>query len=387
MRNSLVVAEVALATVLLIGSALLIRTMSALSDIRAGFEPAGILSARYSLPGTEYDAVARRAFLEQLLERVRALAGVEQASAAQGTPFSGWNVNTRYEVAGEPPAPLGQEKTTHMQYVMPGFFSTLQVPMVRGRDFVASDNDSTATVAIVNESFVARHFPGGDPLGKRIRLSPDRPWLTIVGVLADYRHYTLTEPMGPATYLPFGSNPRQQMTVVVKTSGPTAAMVPTLRRVMSELDPNVPAYRIEILEDEVARQTWVQRIARDILTAFAATAALLAVIGLYGVISYSVLRQRHELGIRLALGATPRRVRRLVVRQGLTLGLAGILPGWLGALAAVRLLEGLLFEVQPGDVTTFAATPLAVAALALLAAWLPARRAAALDPVTALRND
>jgi ABC-type antimicrobial peptide transport system permease subunit len=164
-------------------------------------------------------------------------------------------------------------------------------------------------------------------------------------------------------------------------------MIPTLRRVLAELDPDVPAYDIGTLEDQVARQTWVQRIARDILTAFAATAAFLAVIGLYGVISYAVLRRRHELGIRLALGATPRRVRRLVVRQGLTLGLTGITLGWLVALAAVRLLDTLLFEVEPGDVATFVAAPLVVLVLAVLATWLPARRAAALDPVRALRNE
>ena len=387
LRDSLVVTEVALAMMLLIGSVLLIRTMSALSDIRMGFEPAGILTARYYLPSSEYEMAARRAFLEQLLERVRALPGVERASAAQGTPFSGWNVGTRYEVAGEPPAPVGQALITHVQYITPDFFPTLRVPMLRGRDFVASDNDSIAMVAIVNESFVARHFPGQNPLGKLVRMNPNEPWLTIVGVVADYRHYALTEPMRPATYLPFGSNPRLQMTVVIKTTGPAVAMIPTLRRVLAELDPDVPAYDIGTLEDQVARQTWVQRIARDILTAFAATAAFLAVIGLYGVISYAVLRRRHELGIRLALGATPRRVRRLVVRQGLTLGLTGIALGWLVALAAVRLLDTLLFEVEPGDVATFVAAPLVVLVLAVLATWLPARRAAALDPVRALRNE
>ena len=387
LRSSLIVAEVALAVVLLVGSTLLIRTMDALQGIRPGFDATGILTARYHLPHEEYETPdERRIFLDQLLERLRTLPGVRDAAAAQGTPFSGWNVHNSYSVEGEP-APLpGQGLITHVQSVTPEFFRVLAVPIVRGRGLLPTDTANS--VAVVNERFARRHFANTEPIGRRFRFGgDDSTWKTIVGVVADYRHFELTEPMRPAAYLPFAADPGSHMRVVIKAAGAPEDLVPSLRAALGELDPDVPAFSIETLEDVIARQTWVQRIARDILTAFAATAALLVVIGLYGVISYAVTRRRHELGIRLALGATPRRVRRLVVRQGLVLGLAGIALGWVASFAAVRLLTALLFDVEPVDTATFIAVPLVVAGLAVLASWVPARRAAALDPVMALRAE
>jgi putative ABC transport system permease protein len=389
-RAALVISEVALAVVLLVGAALLVRSMNALTGIDTGFQSENILTARYSLPSSRYDTDERRMlFQAALLERLGAQPGVVQVGAAQGTPFSGWNVGTSYQVEGEPPAPAGNAPIVHFQSVTPEFFDVLGVPLVRGRMLAATDGPNSPAVAVVNESFAARHFPGRDPIGKRFRLCcrVDEPWLTIVGVVTDYRHYELREPMGVAVYLPYAQEVRWQMTLAIRTAGPPADMIPVLRRVLAELDPDVPAFSVETLDEVLARETWVQRVSRDVLAAFAATAALLAMIGLYGVISYSVARQRHELGIRLALGAAPRRVLRLVVRQGLLLALFGIAIGWGAARLCTRLLRQLLFEVQAADAATFVIVPIVVAALAGLAAFIPARRAAATDPIIALRAE
>ena len=387
LRGALVVAEVALAVVLLVGSTLLSKSMRALTGVDIGFQHENVLTARYNLPATKYDSGERRAaFQHELLERLRATPGIAQVGAAQGTPFSGWNVGMSYQVEGEPPAPVGKELGSHYQVVTPEFFETLGVPMVKGRMIAATDRADGVPVAVVNESLAARHFAGADPIGKRVRIGDGR-WLTIVGVVADYRHYALRQPMGPAIYAPYAQDVPSQMTVAMRTAGAPADMIPTLRRVFAELDADVPPERVRTLDEVIARQTWVERIARDILLAFATAAALLAVIGLYGVIAYSVARQRHEIGIRLALGAAPQHVLRLIVRRGLALAIAGITIGMFTALVAVRSLRELLYEVKPLDLPTFLLVPLLVASFATLAAWIPARRAAATDPMVALREE
>jgi putative ABC transport system permease protein len=390
LRGALVVSEVALTVVLLVGAALLIKSMAALTRIDPGFDAMNVLTARYSLPSVKYDAPERwSAFQAVLLERLRAEPGVIRVGAVQGTPFSGWNVRTSYAVEGEPPAPAGRAPSTHFQSVTPEYFDVLGVPLVRGRMIDHTDGRDAPAVAVVNESFVARHFQSQDPTGKRFRLccGDERPWITVAGVVADYRHFDLTEPMSAAVYLPYAQHTRSQMTLAIRTAGNAADMIPALRRILAELDPDIPADRVQTLEEVIARQTWVQRIARDILAAFAATAALLALIGLYGLISYSVAQQRHEIGIRLALGAAPRRVLRLVVRKGMTLALAGIAIGSAVAFLTTRLLSQLLFEVEPADSGTFLIVPLAVATLAAAAAAIPARLAASTDPMITLRAE
>jgi putative ABC transport system permease protein len=388
-RGALVVAEVALAVVLLIGSGLLIKTMNALTGIDTGFETRNVLTARYSLSPARYDTPERRAvFRDLLLERLRAQPGVELVGTVQGAPFSGYNVQRGYEVEGEPPPRPEEFRVIHFQSVTPEFFRVLDVPLKQGRMIDATDGAGSLPVAVVNESFVARHFAEGSPIGKRIRFRcNDCAWITIVGVIADFRHFQLTQPMRPALYRPYAQDPSGINTLVIRTAESPEAMTPVLRRVLAEVDPDVPAFRIEALADVVARQTWVQRIARDILAAFAVTAALLCVIGLWGVISYSVERQRHELGIRLALGEAPMRVLRLVLRQGLGLAVLGVAIGTGTALYASTALRRLLFQVEPVDTGTFIVVPLAVASIAAIATLIPARRAASTDPMIALRNE
>ncbi len=388
LRGALVVGEIALAVVLLVGSVLLLKSLSALQNIDPGFDADDVFVARFQLAANKYDTVDRRsAFMSALLERLRAAPGIVDVGAAQGTPYSGWNVGSRYEVEGEP-APLpGQQQITHVQSVTPEYFRVLHVPLVRGRQLSDEDDDRAPRAAVVNQAFVARHFGGKDPIGRRFRFGPEDPWTTIVGVVGDFRHYSLTEPMRPAVYLPFAADPPPQMTVVIRATQGAGDTLGTLRRVLQSLDPDVAASGGQPLADVVARRMWLPRIARDVIGAFAAAAALLALVGLYGVISYSILRQQHELGIRLALGAAPAQVLRLVLGRGLVLAAIGSGIGCAVAFGASRSLSELLFEVTPADAGTFTLVPLVVIALAALASFLPGRRAARIDPMITLRAE
>jgi putative ABC transport system permease protein len=388
LRGVLVVGEIALAVVLLVGSVLLLKSLSALQNIDPGFDADDVFVARFQLAANKYDTAERRsAFMTALLERLRTAPGIVDVGAAQGTPYSGWNVGSRYEVEGEP-APLpGQLQSTHVQSVTPEYFRVLHVPLVRGRQLSDEDDDRAPRVGLVNQAFVARHFQGKDPVGRRFRFGPEDPWTTIVGVVGDFRHYSLTEPMRPAVYMPFAADPPPQMTVVIRATHGAADTLSTLRGVLQRLDPDVAASGGQPLADVVARQMWLPRIARDVIGAFATTASLLALLGLYGVISYSILRQQHELGIRLALGAAPAHVLRLVLGRGLVLAAIGTAIGSALAFGASRGLSDLLFEVTPADAGTFILVSLFVLALAALASFLPGRRAASIDPVITLRAE
>lgn len=391
LRASLVAGEVAFAVMLLAGGLLLIRSVTALSAIETGFDARGILTARVYLADPNYAKVGDRVrFLNRLLERLAALPGVEVAGAAQGTPFSGWNVGTSFSAEGLPPPLPGQEPSTHFQWVTPEFFKVLRVPLLSGRALLPSDDQRAPAVCVVNAAFVEEYFPNENPLGRKIKLGgeqSDEPWTTIVGVVQDFRHYRLTEPMRPAVYLPHLQWTPRQMTLTIRAATSPADFAPTLRHVLAELDPDVPAYRVATLEETLARQTWVQRIQRDVLAAFAIVVVFLALLGLYGVISYAVLQRHHEIGIRLALGATPGHVSRLILRQGAWLAMLGITIGTPAAFAAARLLAGTLYEVEPGDPITYIVAGFAVALLAIGASYLPARRASRLEPLAALRHE
>ena len=390
-RSALVITEVAMSVVLMIGAMLLIRSYRAYTATDLGFDEKGILTARISLPQEKYVGRATRlAFYEPLQERLAALPGVTVVGSAQGIPFSGWDVQAELNVQGRPPAQANQEIDCHYQLVFPNYFKAMGIPLVHGRLLTPADRDTTALVAVVNETFVRKVFPHDDPLGKRVRLgnSLREPWITVVGVVRDFRHYRLPQPMGPALYMPYATWTPSTQTVVIRTHAANPySLVPALRAAIRELDPQVAMYDVKTIDDAVGQSLWRQRLQGQVLGTFAALALLLAMVGIYGVISYTVAQRTRELGVRVALGAQRSDVLTLVMGQGMRLALTGIALGLLGALALTRWLSTLLYGVSERDVVTYVSVPLLLGVVALAATYFPARRATRVDPLMAIRAE
>jgi putative ABC transport system permease protein len=391
-RSALVIGEVAMSVVLMVGATLLIRSYRAYMTTSLGFDQAGILTTRISLPAAKYDTSAKRiAFFEQLEERVRALPGVTVVGSAGGIPFSGWDLQAGISVFGRPPAKKNQELETHFQVVFPDFFKSMGVRLMHGRMLSLADRDTTSQVVVVNETFAKKVFPGEDPLGKRVKigdLDGNDPWLTIVGVVSDYRHYRLPQPMGPAMYYSFSEAPSWSQTLTIRTALPDPySLVPSVHAALRELDPQIAMYDVKTMSDAVSQSLWRQRLQGQVLGTFAALALLLAMVGIYGVISYTVAQRTRELGVRVALGAQRGDVMALVLKQGLRLALAGIVIGIVGALVMTQTLSSLLYGVQATDLLTYTVVPVALGGVALLATYIPALRATRVDPLTAIRAE
>jgi putative ABC transport system permease protein len=388
LRRTLVVGEIALSVVLAVGAMLLVRSYRNLAGTNLGFTEHGVLSARIYLPDASYPTRAHSAaFFDGLLERLRQLPGVTAVGSAQGIPFSGWNVQGAVSVEGAPPPRRGEELVSHYQLVTPDYFKAIDVGLVRGRWFTAADRDSLAPVALVNEQMVVHGFGGRDPIGKRVRFGSRDPWMTVVGVIHDFRHYRLPEPMGPAVYYPYAARPSRQQTIVIRTDGDPNALVRPLRAAVREIDPNVALQQVETFDEVVSRSLWRQRLQSNVLSIFAVLALVLACLGLYGVISYAVAQRTRELGVRVALGATRRNVLMLVFGESGRLVLSGVAIGLAAAYFSTRILRTLLYGVDASDVATFVFVAGVLGLVALVAAAIPARRAARVDPIVAMRAD
>ncbi|HEV8497242.1 MAG TPA: ABC transporter permease [Gemmatimonadaceae bacterium] len=388
LRRTLVVVEIALSVVLAVGAMLLVRSYRNLAGTDLGFSEHGILSARIYLPEASYPTRAHSAaFFGELLERLRQLPGVTAVGSAQGIPFGGWNVQMNVNIEGDPPPRRGEELEAHFQLVTPDYFKAIGVGLVRGRWFTPADRDSLAPVALVNERMVAQQFGGRDPIGRRLRLGPGSPWATIVGIIRDFRHYRLPQPMPPAVYYPYAARPSRQQTIVVRTGGDPNALVPSLRAAVRELDPNVALQQVQTFDEAVSRSLWRQRLQSNVLSIFAALSLGLACLGLYGVISYAVAQRTRELGVRVALGATRRNVLMLVFGESGRLVLTGVAVGLTAAYFSARILRTLLYGVEATDVPTFAFVAGVLGVISLVAAAIPARRAARVDPIVAMRAD
>ena len=390
LRAALVVSEIALSVVLMVGAALLARSYKNLAASDLGFDEHNVLSARITLPATDYATRSEvAAFYQRLLADLRRLPNVVSVGSAQGVPFSGWNVQGYVQVAGTPTPRRGEELVAHYQLVSSDYFKTIGVPLLRGRWFTDADRDSLNPVTLVNELMVAKAFGGQDPIGKRIgRGEGDKHPATVIGVIKDFRHYRLPEPMGPAMYQPYAMDPRRQQTVVIRTSHDhPQSLIPELRNAVRAIDKRVALYQVETFDEVVSRSLWRQRLQGSVVSIFAALALCLACVGLYGVISYAVAQRTRELGVRIALGASRARVVWLVARQSARLVLVGVAAGLVGAYFAVGLLASLLYGVRPTDPGTFALVPAILALVALVAAVIPAARAARVDPIIAMRAE
>lgn len=391
LRSLLVMAEVAIAVVLLVGSGLVIKGFLQLMRIDPGFRPANLLTLRVTLPQAEYGTEdLRRAFMEQALPRVHALPGVEKAALVSSLPLGGGTPSYTIAVMGEPAALPGKEPIAFLSTVSPGYFETLGITIKKGRAFDEHDGRrGTDPVVIVNETLAERHWPLQDPIGRRIKLgdaSSSRPWMTIVGVAADVRQRTLLEdPIREGMYVPQSQQPTRGLTVVVRTAGAPLELVDAVRRTIHDLDRNVPISNVFTMERVMVRAMWQPRLFSWIFGFFSSVALVLAVVGVYGVVSYSVAQRTREIGIRAALGAGRGQIRAMVLRQGMRAVVVGIGIGLAGALAVTRVMGALLYGVSPTDPATFVLVTLVLAGTALIACLLPARRATRVDPLLALR--
>ena len=387
LRNLLVVGEVALALVLLVGAGLLIRSFLLLTGQDTGFKPEKLLTMVLSLPQYKYpDQPQQRQFFQQLVERTKLLPEVRSAAAINALPFSDWMWQWSFQLEeGAVPETKG---SASYQIATPGYFRSLGIPLVRGRTFTEQDTEAADGVVVVNQAFAQRYFPQGDPLGQRIVIHA-RParWNTIVGVVGDIRHSGLHEEPKPEMYRPFAQAPGATMMLVVRTDGNPLRLAAALRSQVNTLDPDQPIGKISTMAGLISDSVAQPRFYTLLLSLFAGLAAVLAAVGIYGVISYSVSQRTHEIGIRMALGAQRADILKMMVGRGLLLTLLGVALGLGGAFAATRVLSSLLFGVTPTDPATFAAVAAVLAAVALLACYLPARRATKVDPMVALRYE
>jgi putative ABC transport system permease protein len=395
LRGLLVVAEMGLCVVLLLGATLMLRSLSALQRVDLGFSPAGVLTARLSLsPEGEPQPETIVAFYQRLLERVRALPGVEHAGLMRSLPLGSQIGDWGLEVDGFVSTP-GHRPKGDWQVVSDGALEAMGERLVRGRAFDARDVGATEQVGLVNETLARLYWPGQDPIGGRFRMGARErgPWVTVVGIVADVRHNGVTAPIKEKFYRPHAQFYRSTsftpsaMNLVVKSTGDPMLLAGPLRAAVRDLDPKVPVSSLRLMTDVVADSMATPRLASGLLGLFAVVALVLSAVGIYGVLAYVVSQRTQEIGIRMAIGAEPAAVRRLVLGQGLRMSLAGVGLGTFAALGLTRLLGGLLHDVRPHDPLTFALVPLLLLGVALVASYVPARRATRVDPIAALRSE
>lgn len=388
-RGILTVAEIALALVMLIGAGLTIKSLVRLTGVDPGFDPHDVLKAILALPLARYKTDREAlTFYEQLLDRLRALPGVESASATAYLPLQG-NPRTSVYIEGQPlPKNMWSSSEVAWCSVMPDYFRTMRIPLLKGRDFTLQDTPKSPQVAIINKTMARLFWPNQNPIGKRFARDYRKPaWITVVGIAGDVKESGLAEATSPEAYFPEAQTANLWMAVVIRTSLPPLGEASALRHVVRSLDPELPVSGVETLSQIVSRSSQQQRFVTLLLGLFAATALVLALMGIYGIISYSVAQRTHEFGIRIALGAQKREVLQLVLREGLALALVGVAAGLVSALALTRLMASLLYGVRPNDPATFVTVPLLLIGVALLACYIPARRAAKADPMVALRHE
>lgn len=393
-RDSLVVAEVALGLMLLIGAGLMMRSFGLLVNIHPGFDPTNVLTGRISLTRAAYEDTGERVrYVDQTLDRLKALPGVESAAFAAPMPFSGGNVGSDFRIEGRPKPEPGQEPSAGMRSVTTQYFQAIRIPLRKGRYFTEQDRRGGAGAAIINETLAARYFPNEDPLGKRIsniganQNDGDPEQWEIVGVIGDVHHSSLTKAAAPELYLPFQQNSWNWGNFFVRTRNDATALTRGFAEAIRAGDKTVPVTGIQTLTQAISDTVAQVRFYTLLFALFGVTGLLLTLTGIYGVISYTVSQQTQEIGIRMALGAQARDVLKLILGQGLILTLIGIGLGLLGALGVTRLMQTMLFGVSATDPATFAGVAAVLAAVALLACWIPARRATKVDPMIALRYE
>jgi predicted permease len=385
----LTVGEIALALMMLIGAGLTIRSLVRLLGVQTGFDPQHVLTARISLPQARYSKPdQRKVFYERLQQRLQSLPGMRSASLVSSLPLEGGSNGTLI-VEGQPAAKnMWSSPLVEWNTAMPGYFQTLHVPFLKGRDFTAQDAEGKQRVAIINAAMAKLFWPNRDAVGKRFSQDKDHPkWITVIGVVGDVRQFGLAQAAAPEAFFPISEGSPNGMVIVARTAGRPMDQLAAVTGAVHELDSQLPVFQPRALMDLVSGSSGEQRFVALLLGLFAFLALLLASVGIYGVISYSVTQRGHEIGIRMALGARWRDVVKMVVGQGAKVTLLGVGIGVVGALGLTRFLTSLLYGVKATDPLTFIAVSAGMAGVASLACYIPARRATKVDPMVALRYE
>ncbi len=390
-RAGFVVAQFSLALMLLIGAGLLIRSFQRVLQVDPGFQTTNIVSGMISLPHTGYkENSQKRTFDLELMRRLEAAPGVESTGAGTDLPLeSGWT--KIFSIEGQVPPPGAGLNVDSHTVVLGDYFQTLGIPLIRGRFFNNTDREKSTRVVIINKTLADRYFHGEDPIGHRIKWGPpesDSYWMTIIGVVGDVKQFDLEKDVLPQTYesyLQYESF--SELRIVLRGKGGAENLVSALQTSVHALDPQLPITRVRTMEQVMSQSIAPRRFYLILIVVFAFSAIVLAAVGLYGVVAYAVEQRRREIGIRMSLGAAPYDVMKLVLGWALSLVTLGVIAGILGSVAVTRLLTGFLFGIKSMDPVTFLAVPLLLATIALLASYIPARRAMKVDPTVALRYE
>ncbi len=385
-RNMLVVAEIALSLVLLIGAGLMIDSFRRLQKVNPGFRADNLLTMEVSLPNSRYPNTSQViSFYKELPQKLKAIPGVEAASAVNRLPISGGDSLGELTIEGRP-FPSGEAPSASYRRALPNYFQTMGIPLIYGREFDARDNGETKVV-LINGEMARRYWPDKDAVGKRIKIGPPEgePWLTIVGVVGDVKNTGLSAEPALATYEPHAQRPWSTMNLVVRTAGDPMNLASTIRDAIRATDQELPVLKVSSMEKRISASVTSERFNTLLMSIFAGVALMLAAVGVYAVMSYTVNRRTHEIGVRMALGARRRDVVRLIVGQAVILVLAGVAIGLIAAFFLTRLMSSLLFQISPTDPAIFAAVALILLGVALGASFIPVRRAMKVDPMVALR--
>jgi putative ABC transport system permease protein len=390
LRNLFVVTQVALALVLLVGAGLFMKSLSRLRSVDPGFNSNNLLTMRVSLPGRKYDADPKvMDFFNRAIEQLRALPGVEAVGAINTLPFAGPYSGTSLEVEGQPKPPPGQKLGTGICVTDANYFQAMQIPLKRGRLFTEEEAKQTRHVVVVNEAFARKIFPGQDPLGKRVTIAmkDENEPTEIIGVVGNTKHLGLDTETEEMAYWPQPELVYTSMTLVIRAQGDPTSIAAAAHNVIRNIDPEQPIGEVSAMQGLLAKSIARSRFNAILLAVFSLVALVLAGVGIYGVMSYSVQQRTHEIGLRMALGAQQSDVLRLVVKQGIILGLIGVAAGLIASFGLTRLIVSLLFEVPATDTRTFAAVAAGLFLITLIASYIPARRATKVDPLVALRYE
>ncbi len=390
LSSALVIAQVALALVLLVGAGLLIRSLIRLQSIDPGFRSENLLTARVSLPGSKYSESSQRTqFFKQIVEKISKMPGVQSAGAISFLPFGGAGAATSFSIFGRPAPAPGQSPVTDVRVVDEHYFTTLKIPLLEGRLFNAREADQNSDTIIINETLARQYFPGESPIGKKItvNMKDDNRPSEIIGVVGDVRHTTLDDTIRSMVYWPHPQLAYPFMTLVVRTEGDPESIVSGIRNQVRSLDPEQPISNVSTMDQLLTESVGKARFATILLSLFALLALSLAAVGIYGIISYAVSQRTHEIGIRMALGAGASDVLRMVIGQGMKLTIIGVLIGTLASIGLMQFLSSQLYQVSAFDNSTYLGVVVLLSTVALLACWLPARRATHVDPMVALRYE